>query len=78
MHQALDGTPLVADRPFIPTVQVPHQPHSSSKSPIILISEYKCVLVQIGDAFYPVCDAGFSGSEFGVHGIKDIMPREAM
>ncbi len=40
MHQALDGLPLAADRPFIPTVQVSHQPHSSSKSPIILISEY--------------------------------------
>jgi hypothetical protein len=35
MHQALDGTPLAADRPFIPTVQVRHQPHSSSKRPII-------------------------------------------
>ncbi len=40
MHQALDDTPLVAERPFIPTVQVSHQPRSSSKSPIILISEY--------------------------------------
>ena len=26
--------------------------------------------MQIGDASYPVCDAGFSGSEFGVQGIK--------
>ena len=31
MHQALDGTPLVADRPFIPTVQV--QPRSNSNFP---------------------------------------------
>ncbi len=30
----------------------------------------KCLLVQTGDAAYPVCDAGFSGSEFGVQGIK--------
>ena len=35
MHQALDGTPLAADRPFIPTVQVP--PASFTlKSSIIL------------------------------------------
>ncbi len=27
--------------------------------------------MQIGDLFYPVCDAGFSGSEFGVQGIKN-------
>ena len=26
--------------------------------------------MQIGDASYPVCDAGFSGNEFGVEGIK--------
>ncbi len=26
--------------------------------------------MQIGDAPYPVCDAGFSGSEFGVQGMK--------
>ncbi len=30
----------------------------------------KCVLVQIGDASYPVCDAGFSGSQFGVQGTE--------
>jgi hypothetical protein len=43
------------------------------KSPIILISEYlrpKYFFVQIGDEFYPVCDAGFSGSEFGVQGTE--------
>ncbi len=68
MHQVLDGTPLVADRPFLPTVQVFHQPHSSSKNPIILISEY--LMIQIGDASYPMCDAGFSDSKFGVQGTE--------
>ena len=73
MCQALDGTPLAADRPFIPTVQVPPA-RFKLKSPIILTSEYLMTkmrpLVQIGTASYPVCDAGFSGSEFGVQGMK--------
>jgi hypothetical protein len=51
-----------------------HQAHSCSMSHIIPISEYlmkkMLFLVQIGDASYPVCDAGFSGSEFGVQGAE--------
>jgi hypothetical protein len=67
MHQALDGTPLVADRPFIPTVQVPPASFTLKSSIILLDLMTK---MQIGDASYPVCEAGFSGNEFGVEGIK--------
>ncbi len=72
VSQALGGGVPLADLPFIPTLQVSPQPHvnlsvyPTSSSWNAMPKMHPCP--QVENADFPVCDAGFSESEFGVQG----------